>query len=360
MREYWKSDYSWDLQQAKLNKDLYSTTVDGLRIVFKHLKPPSAGRGPLTDAKRQPVLLLHGWPGSIVEFNVFSELLLNDGHEVVVPCLPGYGWSEAPEHSGFGIQEAAISFLKLMRALGYSNGYIVQGGDWGAMIAEHMAKIAPKEAAAIHLNFAVVAFPDTLGTLAKVLLFGTAEDKKRLADTLDFAAVWDVTGYLHEQATRPHTLGATINTTPQGMLIWIAEKFQGWSDPNTELKAKFSMDDLITNVMVYWWSNSFTTAVRLYKESLTESKDAVNVVLSSVAVPAGVAIFPFELFPPPAAYVEDKFKHLIHFSKEVKGGHFAALEQPKALYTSFAAFREKLNAACASNDCDACCIDQHA
>ena len=125
------------------------------------------------------------------------------------------------------------------------------------------------------------------------------------------------------------------------MLLWIAEKFQGWSDPRSELSEKFNYDDLITNLLVYWWSNSFTTAARLYKESLTSSKDAVNVVLSPSTIPIGVALFPFELFPPPTQFVVDKFKGLLHLSHEEMGGHFAALDEPERLHASFTAFRAK-------------------
>ena len=345
---HWRTEYDWRAHESLLNERLFSVSIDGLRVVFHHFysrgsaqgseAPPTPGGAP---SAKPPVLLLHGWPGSIVEFKQFSRLLVRNGHDVVAPCLPGYGWSAAPHAPGFGLTEMAVTMLKLMDSLGYDKRYLIQAGDWGALISQRMTQIDPTAMAGLHVNFSPIPIPDSLLTVGQLLYEGDAVEVQRFKDTFDMAKVLDSTGYLHVQATTPDILGLALAESPVGMLAWIADKFQKWSDPKQVLTSKFARDDIITNVMVYWASNSFTSAARLYREAVM-SNAMFDVLLRPITVPSGVALFPHELFPPPAAFVKEKYKLLVHLETMQQGGHFAALEVPVLLYQHFAKFCRRL------------------
>ena len=189
---HWRTAYNWRAHEAQLNEHLFSVSIDGLRVVFKHFTQP-AGAAARVRA-RAPVLLLHGWPGSIVEFKRFARLLLHDGHDVVLPCLPGYGWSDAPNAPGFDVTATAITMLKLMHTLGYHGRYAAQAGDWGAIVAQRMAQIDPSSMVGVHLNFAPIALPDSLLTVASLLLSGEPAQIQRFKDNFDLFKVLDATG----------------------------------------------------------------------------------------------------------------------------------------------------------------------
>lgn len=329
--EYWKNEYDWEKHKAQLNEELFATGIDGIQVVFKHLKPSKS-----IEAKMPPVLLIHGWPGSIVEFNAFQNLLLKDGHSIVVPCLPGYGFSSAPRRPGYDAVEVAIAFHKLMDRLGYQKFYI-QGGDWGAIILEMMVHVDKSRMIGVHTNFPMAFIPPSIGSVIRVALFDDAANNARMRSILDVARIFDVCGYMLLQSTRPETIGSALSDSPGGLLAWITEKFHGWSDVRIPLLEKYEIDDLITNTMMYWLSNSYTSSARYYKENLGAQSTRTPSVLAAAwptDVPTGVAIFPYDMIPPPERFAIDKYgTTLVDIHNEC--GHFAAQECPLLLLKSF-------------------------
>lgn len=276
----------------------------------------------------------------------FRELLkqpLMDRFHIVIPCLPGYGWSEAPKVSGFDVVATAQVFAALMARLGYDK-YFIQGGDWGGIIGASMAQMDAEHVLGFHTNF----FPDMLYP-AWVPLFGplllSQPDLQRLNFPLsNFAKVaLELTGYMHIQASRPDTLAVGLHDSPVALAAWVLEKFQEWSDCNGDLLALFSMDDLLNNVMVYWVTDSIGSSLRFYRESLWSARVWAS-MFAQVHVPVGLADFPKELMRVPELLVHLKFTHVLQYTAMPVGGHFAAMEQPLLLAQDLCAFVDKVNA----------------
>ena len=355
--QYWEKEYSWRTHEAELNRiGLLSLVVDGLTIVFHQL------RAPLETQEEEPperlgLLLLHGWPGSILEFRRLIGLLSTPGSahhlagvDLVVPCLPGYGFSSAPTREGYGVFPMARTLHRLMLRLGYSH-FVVQGGDWGSIVAQAMAVTHPAPLVGLHLNFfpCLPAGPVALLLdLLKIRFFDTAESRARHARMNDLGAIWQLTGYFHQQATKPETLGAALADSPVGLAAWIVEKFQSWSDGARPLESKFSRDDLLSNVMIYWLTNSIVPSMRLYKE-FARASDA-RAYVAPLAVPVGLSLFPHEIAAPPDAYIRRRFADIVTMSHHKVGGHFAALERPEALASDVAEFLRALRAREASEE----------
>lgn len=344
--EVWRTTYDWRVHEKELNVGLFAAKLDGLRVVFKHLTPPtpaSRAAGGKAEAPNRPaVLLIHGWPGSIVEFTELSKLLLADGHAVVVPCLPGYGFSDAPAVEGYDAIEAARTLVKLMDTLGHTR-FMIQGGDWGALIAEAIAHVAPDRVVGVHTNFPQAQLPLTLLTAIKVGIFDGELDRRRLSQSMEIPAVLDMTGYMLQQATRPETVGHAFADSPAGLLAWIVDKFHDWSGKSLR---QFDDTVLLTNVMIYWVTNSYTSSARFYKENMGTTAARMPRMCSGeipwpAQVPVAAAIFPHEMFPPPTRYVMEKFNTtLVEIMRD--GGHFAAQENPAAVFRSFKNFADAL------------------
>jgi epoxide hydrolase len=313
--EYWRDAYDWRAQEARINDlDHFRTTIDGQSIHFIHARSPHADAFPL--------LLVHGWPGSIVEFlDVIPRFTrpevyggdARDAFHVVVPSLPGYGFSEPPRTRGWDVPRIARAFIELMRRLEYAR-YGAQGGDWGAQVATRIGGLDPAHCAAIHLNMPIADRP--AGDVAL-----TAEDKADLAAMQRFGR--EESGYALEQGTKPQTLGVALGDSPAGLLAWIVEKFRAWSDCDGDPENVFTRDQLITNVMIYWITRTITSSARLYWEHAKSTEPS-----QYVGVPTGVARYPKEVVRYPRSWVERAY-NVTHWADMPRGGHFAAMEQPE-------------------------------
>jgi pimeloyl-ACP methyl ester carboxylesterase len=312
--DYWRTTYDWRAHEARLNQlDHFRTRIDGQSVHFVH------ARSPHDDAF--PLLLTHGWPGSIVEFLDVIPMLTDpeahggeaaDAFHVIAPSLPGYGFSEPTRTTGWDPARVARAFAGLMSRLGYDR-YGAQGGDWGAQVATRLGSQDP-HCAAIHLNMPVADRPDEGVPLSD-------DDKAGLAALVQFQR--EESGYALEQSTKPQTVGAALNDTPAGLLAWIVEKFRSWSDCDGHPENAFTREQLLTNVTIYWVTQTITSSARLYWER-THSDDQP----APVTVPTGVARFPKEVLRYPRAWVERRY-NVVHWTDMPRGGHFAAMEQPE-------------------------------
>jgi len=313
---YWRDAYDWRVHEARLNEFThFRTGIDGQSIHFLHARSAHADAFPL--------LLTHGWPGSIVEFLDLIPRLTDpeahggraaDAFHVVAPSLPGYGFSEPPRTRGWDVQRIARAFVQLMDRLGYGH-YGAQGGDWGAQVTTRIGALDAAHCAAIHLNMPIGAPPDQPIPL-------TAEDQADLAAMKLFQR--DEDGYASEQGTKPQTVGAALNDSPAGLLAWIVEKFRAWSDCDGDLESCFTRDQLITNVMLYWVTQTSASAARLYWET---RRSGAGTTPPLVGVPTGVARYPKEPLRWPRSWVERQY-NVTHWAAMPRGGHFAAMEQP--------------------------------
>jgi pimeloyl-ACP methyl ester carboxylesterase len=317
--EYWRDKYDWRAQEARLNELAhFRTRIDGQSIHFIHERSRHASAFPL--------LLMHGWPGSVVEFlEVIPRLTDPEAHggraadafHVVAPSLPGYGLSEPTRAPGWDVRRVARAFAELMRRLGYAR-YGAQGGDWGAQIATRIGPLDPERCAAIHTNLPVAGRPENPPPLSE-------EDKADLAAMERFGR--EEAGYANQQGTRPQTLGVALNDSPAGLLAWIVEKFRAWSDCGGHPENAFTRDQLITNAMLYWVTQTITSSMRLYWES--RRSGLWQEVPEYVAAPTGVARYPKEeILRFPRAWVERTY-NVTHWAVMPRGGHFAAMEQPE-------------------------------
>jgi pimeloyl-ACP methyl ester carboxylesterase len=316
--EYWRDAYDWRAQEAELNLlDHCRTVIDGQPFHFVH------ARSPHEDAL--PLLLVHGWPGSIIEFlDVIPRLTHPEEHggapadafHVVAPSLPGYAFSPPPTEPGWDIVRTARAFVTLMERLWYPR-YGAQGGDWGAQITTRMAGMDAEHMIGLHLNLALATPPADAGPL-------TDEEQADLAVMRRFQA--SEGAYAALQMTKPQTLAAALDDSPAGLLSWILEKFRTWSDCDGDPFTTFDRDRLLTNVMLYWVTRTFASSARMYWE--TAHSGALAQPLGSVTVPTGVARYPKEeILRFPRSWVERTY-HVTHWAVMPRGGHFAAMEQP--------------------------------
>jgi pimeloyl-ACP methyl ester carboxylesterase len=316
--EYWHNSFDWRAQEARLNALAhYRTDIDGESIHFVHARS--------THENAFPLLITHGWPGSIVEFlDVIPRLTDPEAHggraadafHVVAPSLPGYGFSGPTHTRGWDTWRIARAFVELMNDLGYSR-YAAQGGDWGAQVTTRIGALDPEHCAAIHLNMPIGERPEEPVAL-------TEQDKADLAAMQQFQR--DESGYAHEQSTKPQTLAVALNDSPAGLLAWIVEKFRTWSDCNGDLETVFTRDQLITNAMMYWVTGTSASSARLYWEH--QHRGSGEGEPGFVGVPTGVARYPKEVVRFPRAWVERRY-NVTHWAEMPRGGHFAAMEQPE-------------------------------
>jgi pimeloyl-ACP methyl ester carboxylesterase len=317
--EYWRDEYDWRAQEAHLNAFAqFRTRIDDQSIHFVHARADHDGALPL--------LLIHGWPGSIVEFlDVIPRLTdpvthggrADDAFHVIAPSLPGYGFSEPPRERGWDIVRIAHAFIALMSRLGYTR-YGVQGGDWGAQIATRIAAFDPEHCVALHLNLAMAVPPAEPGPL-------TEEEQADLATMARFQR--EEAAYAQLQGTKPQTLGMALNDSPSGLLSWIVEKFRTWSDSDGDPERCFTRDQLLTNVMLYWVTQTFASSARLYWETMHSG--ALQAAPEYVSVPTGIARYPKEeILRFPRAWIERSY-NVTHWAVMPRGGHFAAMEQPE-------------------------------
>jgi len=316
---YWADGYDWRAREARLNDFPQFTTsigVDGcepLDIHFLHVRSPHDGA--------MPLVMTHGWPGSIAEFqDVIGPLTdptahggdASDAFHVVCPSLPGYGFSGQPTEPGWGVARIAAAWSELMARLGYDR-FAAQGGDWGSMVTTMIGSRDPGHCLGIHLNMPVVV-PSTLDDLT--------DAEQQALDAFDQHRRWG-TGYSKQQSTRPQTLGVGLADSPAGQCAWIVEKFHEWTDNDGNPEDAVDRDHLLDNVMLYWLPNTGASSARLYWESFRSP------VLEVPQVPVGCSIFPREIFRPSRRWSEAHFgDRLVRFNELDRGGHFAAFEVP--------------------------------
>ena len=333
--EYWRTKYDWHAWERELNRyEHYRTAIDGQNVHFIH------ARSPVEDAL--PLIVTHGWPGSVFEFyKILGPLSDPEAHggdardafHVVCPSIPGYGWSGPTTEPGWDVRRVAETFAKLAARLGYAR-YGAQGGDWGAIISLHLGHTDPDHVAGIHLNMVPAGPP---AGAADPMQGVTPEEAAGFASYGEFEA--NETGYQKIQGTKPQTLGYALTDSPAGLAGWIVEKFRTWSDCDGDVERRFTKDELLTNVMIYWVTRTINSSVRLYCESMRSG--LFGPAGSRLEVPTGCAIFPKEIIRPPRRWAEASFD-VRRWSVMESGGHFAALEEPAALVEDVRAFFREL------------------
>jgi epoxide hydrolase len=311
---YWAEDYDFGFA-GRLNAfPQYRDTVDGLGIHFLHVRSP--------EPDAFPLVLTHGWPGSVLEFlDVLGPLTDPRAHggdpadafHVVAPSLPGYGWSDKPTTTGWGVTRIARAWDVLMVSLGYPR-YGAQGGDWGSAVSGALGEVAPGRVAGVHVNLGSV----DLGTFDDP----TAAELANRAAATEFARTGR--GYSAQQATRPQTLGYGLTDSPAGQAAWIAEKFWAWTDHDGHPGDAVSRRQVLDEISVYWFTASATSSARLYWESFARFRDRVT-------APSGLSVYPRDITRPSRREAERRFTDLRWFAEMPRGGHFAALEQPGSL-----------------------------
>jgi pimeloyl-ACP methyl ester carboxylesterase len=329
---YWLEDYDWPAASARLNQfPQFITAIDGLDIHFLHVRSPHPGATPL--------VLTHGWPGSVVEFFKVIGPLTDpvkhggeqaDAFHVVCPTLPGFGFSGKPTETGWGVERIADAWDQLMGRLGYAR-YGAQGGDWGALVTMNLGQRHPGHLIGIHLNMVPVL--PAPGSEAAEDAGLTDRERAALAAYADHLK--NGTGYSKQQSTRPQSVGYGLVDSPAALTGWIIEKFYTWTDNDGDPAMVVSRDELLDNLMLYWLPAAGASAARIYWESFARFRSAVP-----IGVPVGCSIFPKEIFRPSRRWAEPRFPDLRYWNELDEGGHFAAFEQPEAFTTEVrAAFR---------------------
>ena len=325
---YWADEYDWPAREAALNRfDQFVTEIDGVDIHLVHQRS--------SNPDAIPLLITHGWPGSIVEFHKVIEPLTDpaahggepaDAFHVIAPSLPGYGFSGKPTETGWGIEKIADVWAELMTRLGYDR-FVAQGGDWGSAVTHQVAARHPDRCIAAHMTLAMAAQPAGEPT--------EPDELRALERAAEYQQV--DAGYSKQQATRPQTLGYGLADSPSGQLAWIVEKFWKWTDCDGHPENVLTRDEMLDNVMLYWVTNSATSSARLYWESFGGRRAA------QVTVPVGFSVYPKEIVPPVRSWVEQTFPDIRHWAEHERGGHFAAFEVPDVfvddLRTCFRQFR---------------------
>jgi pimeloyl-ACP methyl ester carboxylesterase len=328
----WAEEYDWRATEARLNGlSQFRTEIDGLGIHFMHVRSPHA------DAL--PLVLTHGWPGSIIEFlNVIGPLTDPTAHggeafdafHVVCPSLPGYGFSDKPTRPGWGIERIAAAWTVLMARLGYER-YGAQGSDWGTSISASIGQQDPDHVVGIHLT-PPLAPPDP------ATLDDLTERERAALGSLEHAAEWE-SGYSREHATRPQTIGYALVDSPVSLAAWIIEKFWAWTDNDGQLENVLTRHELLDNLMLYWLPRTGASSARLYWESIRKVDEWISgTAKDTVSVPIGCSIFPKEIQRPSRRWAEKRFLDIRYWNEPERGGHFAAFEQPELFVSEVRAF----------------------
>ena len=336
--EYWQAAYDWRRAEARLNAlPQFLTTIDGVDIHFIHI------RSPQPDAL--PLIMTHGWPGSVFELlNLIGPLTdptthggkAGDAFHLVLPTIPGFGFSQKPAAVGWNPQRIAAAWDGLMKRLGYT-WYVSQGGDWGAIISDALGRQAPDGLLAIHVNRIerATTFPPDA---AQSLMSGdpapdtmSAEEKVVFDEARDFLN--NGFGYAAIMGTRPETIGYSLADSPVGLAAWLYDKIADWVYTRGEPEAALGKDALLDNITLYWLTNTGPSSGRIYWEN-----SASGAKLSPVRIPVAVTVFPGEVYKPPKSWLSRAYPNLIYFNRAEKGGHFAAWEEPTI-------FSEELRAA---------------
>jgi pimeloyl-ACP methyl ester carboxylesterase len=334
---YWGTDYDWRKAEAKLNAwPQFVTEIDGLDIQFVHVR----SRHP----NALPLIMSHGWPGSIFELlKVIGPLTdptayggrVEDAFDLVLPSLPGYGFSGKPQSTGWGPDRIGRAWDELMRRLGYTR-YVSQGGDWGAVVSDVMARQAPAGLLGIHVNMPATVPPEVAKALnnGEPAPAGLSDNEKAAFEQLD-AFYKTSSGYSAMMVTRPQTLGYGLADSPAGLAAWFYDKFVSWTHSGGEPERSLTRDEMLDDITLYWLTNTGTSSAQLYWENNANNFNAVD-----ISIPAAVTVFPGEIYRAPRSWAERSYHKLIYFHEVEKGGHFAAWEEPELFAAEIrAAFR---------------------
>ena len=331
--DHWRDQYDWRRCEATLNGfGQHHTTIDGLGIHFLHIRSP--------ERNALPLILTHGWPGSVLEFHKIIGPLTDpaahggdrrDAFHLVVPSLPGFGFSEKPASTGWGISRIADAWIGLMGRLGYDR-WGAQGGDWGAAITTAIGHKAPPGCIGIHLNF--VMYQPTPDEIA-----GATSHEQAMLDSMRFYQE-RLSGYAKLQSTRPQTIGYALADSPVGQAAWIYAMFQDVSDSDGDAETVFTTDEMLDDIMLYWLTDTSASSARLYWEAQSSMSRPPTAPMQT---PTAISMFPKELVRISRRWAEARFGNLVHFNELEAGGHFAALEQPvlltEEIRTSFRSLR---------------------
>lgn len=323
--DHWLHRYDWRAVEAEVNAvGSFVTQAAGQQVHFLHSRSDDPGAIPL--------VITHGWPGSIVEF-LDALPLLHKRFHVVLVSMPGYGFSGPTRERGVDVARVAASVADVMAQLGYDR-YVAQGGDWGALVTRHLGEHYPDTVAAIHSNMLFAApdqnDPELLANITESELTAIGASVERIKDG---------TAYMEIQSTRPHSLGYGLDDSPLGLAGWILEKFHSWCDIRDGMPIR--TDRLIDNLMFYWLTGTATSAARLYCESARAGTGPLNDWSGRVEVPTGYAVYPGELLQTPRAWAAARY-NLVHYTVHDRGGHFAAFEQPAVFAADLAEFADLL------------------
>ncbi|TNC22982.1 epoxide hydrolase family protein [Amycolatopsis alkalitolerans] len=314
LARYWRHDYDWRAQERRLNEfPQFTTEIDGQRVHFLHVRS--------AQANAQPLIITHGWPGSVAEFLKIIEPLSADFH-LVVPSIPGFGFSGPTTETGWDVPRIARGWAELMSRLGYQR-YSAHGGDWGALISRELGRLDAGHVTAVHVTM----FGRAVGTVENP----SEDEQRKMAGRERYQR--ELSGYATLQSQRPHTVSYALHDSPVGQLAWIAEKFFDWTDSVNAPEDAVDRDQLLTNVMLYWLTGTAASSARIYK-------DAIGIWSPPQApssTPTGVAVFPAEIAPPVRRAVE-RTNTIVHWSEFDRGGHFAAMEEPDLLISDLREF----------------------
>jgi pimeloyl-ACP methyl ester carboxylesterase len=316
---YWRDKHDWHRFEARLNAfPQYRTQIDGLGIHFIHVRSP--------HRNALPIILTHGWPGSVVEFMEIIGPLSDptryggreeDAFHVVVPSLPGFAFSDKPVETGWDVNRIARAWATLMQLLGYDR-WVAQGGDWGAGVTHALAHQRPQGLTAAHVNWQFV-FPEKLPD-------NPTPAERRAIDRASWFAN-DQSGYFREHATRPQTIGYPLADSAAGQALWIYEKFQAWTDNHGNPEDALAVDAMLDNISLYWFTDTAASSARIYWENTRAGFGGLS--RGRIELPMAASVFPHEIFCPPKAWAEALWPNLFYWNELDKGGHFAAFEQPK-------------------------------
>jgi len=337
--KYWRHEFDWRQAEREINSfDQYLLDIDGLDLHFIHQRSP--------HPQATPLLITHGWPGSIVEFfDLIPRLtqpekfggVVEDAFHVVAPSLQGYGFSPPARAPGMHTDKITQRHIRLMAALGY-NSYIAQGGDWGSSITLATGALDPEHCRAIHLNLMMMGRPKDVADPQALV---TPNERKLLER--DQRHQREGTAYMYLQNTKPQSLGYGLHDSPIGLCAWITEKFHDWSDCRGDIRTVISWDRLLTNISLYWFTNSIVSSARLYRETALAWQRG-EIKRREVRVPLGMAVYPGDIYHAPRAWVERSFD-VRHWFEAERGGHFAAMEQPQTFAQDLWQFKRALASA---------------
>lgn len=325
---YWRNEFEWARVEQTLNRfEQFCTIIDGENIHLIHQRSPRA------DAV--PLLMLHGWPGSVFEWHKVIDPLVVPGPDepafhVICPSLPGFAWSGPTRSPGWDVRRMARAFLTLMQRLGYGR-FVVHGTDWGSMIGTEIALADPARVIGLHLNLVLVRPPAEAAEVTEAERRTMESEANWLAEEMGYDAI---------QSTKPQTLGQALNDSPAGLAAWIVEKYRNWSDCGGDVERRFTKDELLATVTTYWLTGTITSSMRLYREySLMQPRYGYDG--ARVEVPTACAMFPAGMYHPPRSWVGTRYD-VRRWTLMPAGGHFPALEEPQLLVGDIRAFLAEL------------------